>query len=132
MLLTIITNVPVLLVFGPNSCWTFSSFLLASLLYLRTNSRLRLAADQCTISTPMNKSDAHERKGGKQRGELLIAVHPHKPNGNHGYKTKRAVRNVPALGVWVFLSILLFYKSGHLCDFSSLQFESAFIGTAAQ
>jgi hypothetical protein len=30
--------------------------------------------------------------------------------------------------VWVFFAVLLFYKSGHLCDFSSLQFEAPFIG----
>lgn len=158
LLLGIIVCVPVLLVFGPNSCWTFASFLCAPLLFLDVHARVHSAASDSNSSSisPSSKlftrradvaaeedqalGDLRRRKltteddssGHRQGKEELLVDLGHSWEGEAKLeRSSRPSLSVSGVIVWAFFAILFFYKSGHLCDFSSLQFESPFIGILA-
>jgi hypothetical protein len=162
VVLGMVVCVPVMLVFGPGSCWTFASFLCAPLLFLDVNARMK-AGDQQQLHDDSDKEDdgdddaatRHKEKTGSDGGgavtledaavrqrslarkakhlassDRLVDIQHHQQHQQHQQATgPRLSLGVSEVVVWAFFAILLFYKSGHLCDFSSLQFEAPFIGT---
>jgi hypothetical protein len=155
MVLGMVVCVPVMLVFGPGSCWTFASFLCAPLLFVDVSARMKAADDaeeeeegDDDINSNHDDDDDYSVKAGKadrragavrQRVKTSAAAGDHlvdipRPEERSGEQSGRRRQQQLSLGVsevivWVFFAVLLFYKSGHLCDFSSLQFEAPFIGT---
>lgn len=152
MLLGFIVGMPVLLVFGPNSCWTFATFLFASLLFLDVHARdvcrsqhnynsvggRNSAQDQATTFVPEGHEYTNELRFRKQnvttqrikdnKAKQDVTVDLGNVITNQTGQSTQPSGMLSGVVVWAFFAILYFYKSGHLCDFSSLQFESAFIG----
>jgi len=100
---------PLVLILGPGAVWTFISLIAQAYLFIVTLKDCQLASE---VLQEVKKED---------RG---IGKHSHKIPNDEGVEEERGYVSV----VWALLSVYYFYATGHDCTFSSLQWETAFLG----